>query len=189
MDCSTPAFPVLHYFLEFAQTHVHWVSDTIQPVTSFNLSLSFAIRSSWSEPQSAPGLVFADCIELLHLQLQRIWSIWFQWNVTCPWRTSSEAFFLYCLPPLPLQAPLESCTSLIVTLFVLSFFSSQHWAGALSLLCSSSCFRASRAPSNLLNTVWLKHGVWDCYWDMKQPASWRHSTTFVFPMVQAWTPS
>ena len=23
MDCSTPSFPVLHYFLEFAQTHVH----------------------------------------------------------------------------------------------------------------------------------------------------------------------
>ena len=27
MDCSTPGFPVLHYLLEFAQTHVHWVSD------------------------------------------------------------------------------------------------------------------------------------------------------------------
>ena len=35
----------------------------------FNLSLNFAIRSSWSEPQSAPGLVFADCIELFYLQL------------------------------------------------------------------------------------------------------------------------
>ena len=31
MDCSTPGFPVLHYFLEFAQPHVHWVSDAIQP--------------------------------------------------------------------------------------------------------------------------------------------------------------
>ena len=27
---------------------------------------------TWSEPQSAPGLVFVDCIELLHLWLQRI---------------------------------------------------------------------------------------------------------------------
>ena len=26
MDCSTPGFPVLHHLLEFAQTHVHWVS-------------------------------------------------------------------------------------------------------------------------------------------------------------------
>ena len=30
MDSSTPDFPVFHYF-EFAQTHVHWVGDAIQP--------------------------------------------------------------------------------------------------------------------------------------------------------------
>ena len=30
MDCSTPGFPVLHCLLEFAQTHVHWVSNTMQ---------------------------------------------------------------------------------------------------------------------------------------------------------------
>ena len=39
--------------------------------TSFKLSLNLAIRSSWSELQSAPGLVFADCIELLYLWLQK----------------------------------------------------------------------------------------------------------------------
>ena len=31
MDCSTPGFPVLHYLPDFAQTHVHWIDDTIQP--------------------------------------------------------------------------------------------------------------------------------------------------------------
>ena len=31
MSCSTPGFPVLHYLLEFAHTHVYWVSDAIQP--------------------------------------------------------------------------------------------------------------------------------------------------------------
>ena len=31
MDCSMPDFPVFHHVLEFAQTHVHWVSDAIQP--------------------------------------------------------------------------------------------------------------------------------------------------------------
>ena len=31
MDCSTPAFPVHHQLLELTQTHVHWVSDAIQP--------------------------------------------------------------------------------------------------------------------------------------------------------------
>ena len=30
MDCSMPAFPVLYHLPEFAQTHVHWVDDTIQ---------------------------------------------------------------------------------------------------------------------------------------------------------------
>ena len=31
MDCSTPGLPVYHQLPEFIQTHVHWVSDTIQP--------------------------------------------------------------------------------------------------------------------------------------------------------------
>ena len=32
----TPGFPVLHCLLEFAQTHVHWVSDAIQPSHSLS---------------------------------------------------------------------------------------------------------------------------------------------------------
>ena len=47
MYCSMPGFPVLHYLQEFAQTHVHWVDDAIQPShpllspspPTFNLSL------------------------------------------------------------------------------------------------------------------------------------------------------
>ena len=31
MDCCIPGFSVLHYFLEFAQTHDHWIDDAIQP--------------------------------------------------------------------------------------------------------------------------------------------------------------
>ena len=31
MDCSMPGLPVHHQFLKFTQTHVHWVSDAIQP--------------------------------------------------------------------------------------------------------------------------------------------------------------
>ena len=30
MNCSIPGFPVLHYFPEFAQTYVHWITDAIQ---------------------------------------------------------------------------------------------------------------------------------------------------------------
>ena len=36
MDCSKQGFPVFHHFLEFAQTHIHWVGDAIQP--SYSLS-------------------------------------------------------------------------------------------------------------------------------------------------------
>ena len=46
MDCNKPGFPVHHQLPEFAQTHIHWVGDTIQPPdplsspspSSFNLS-------------------------------------------------------------------------------------------------------------------------------------------------------
>ena len=30
-DCSTPGFPVHHCLPEFAQTHVHWVDNAMQP--------------------------------------------------------------------------------------------------------------------------------------------------------------
>ena len=35
-DCSTPGFPVLHYHPELGQTHVHPVSDDIQPSDSLS---------------------------------------------------------------------------------------------------------------------------------------------------------
>ena len=31
MNCSTPGLPVHHQLPEFTQTHIHQVSDTIQP--------------------------------------------------------------------------------------------------------------------------------------------------------------
>ena len=31
MNCSMPGLPVHHQLPEFTQTHVHWVSDSIQP--------------------------------------------------------------------------------------------------------------------------------------------------------------
>ena len=40
MDCSMPGFPVLHHLPELAQTHVHSVSDAIQPSHPLALSSS-----------------------------------------------------------------------------------------------------------------------------------------------------
>ena len=40
MDCSMPGFPVHHQLLELTQTHVHWVSDAIEP---FHLLISSSV--------------------------------------------------------------------------------------------------------------------------------------------------
>ena len=47
-DCSMPGLPVHHQLLEFTQTHVHWVSDAIQPITS-------SFFPFFSCPQSFPA--------------------------------------------------------------------------------------------------------------------------------------
>ena len=31
MDCSMPEFPIPHHHPEFAQVHIHWIGDAIQP--------------------------------------------------------------------------------------------------------------------------------------------------------------
>ena len=62
VDYSTPVFLVLHYLLEFVQTHVHWVSDAIQlshPPSPFllpsifpSISVFSAVRIRWPKYQS-----------------------------------------------------------------------------------------------------------------------------------------
>ena len=46
MDCSIPGFPVLHYFLEFAQTHVHWVDDIV--IYLINVSIDWYLSFQFS---------------------------------------------------------------------------------------------------------------------------------------------
>ena len=45
MDCSTPGLPVHHHCLEFAQTHIHWVSDAIPTVSSSVIPFFFCLQS------------------------------------------------------------------------------------------------------------------------------------------------
>ena len=49
MDCSMLGFPVLHLLPEFAQTHVHWVSDVIQPSHFLLPPSPAALSSKWKE--------------------------------------------------------------------------------------------------------------------------------------------
>ena len=59
MGCSTPGFPALHYLLELAQTHVHWVDDTTQlfwchPTISSSVDLFSLCLQSFLASESFP---------------------------------------------------------------------------------------------------------------------------------------
>jgi len=60
MDCSTPGSSVFHYFLEFAQIRVHWVSDAIQ--SSHPLSPPSPPALSLSQHQGLFSNELALCI-------------------------------------------------------------------------------------------------------------------------------
>ena len=49
---SSPGFPVLHYFPEFAQTHVHWCHPTISSSVALFSSCSQSFPASRSFPMS-----------------------------------------------------------------------------------------------------------------------------------------
>ena len=67
--CSTPGFPVLHQLLEFAQTHVHWVGDAIQPSHPlFSPSPTFSLTQHQGLFQWISSL--HQVAKVLELQLQ-----------------------------------------------------------------------------------------------------------------------
>ena len=69
MDCSTPGLPVHHQLLQFTQTHVHWVSDAIQP--SHPLSSPSPPSLNLSQSGSFPmNQFFASGGQKLQFQLQ-----------------------------------------------------------------------------------------------------------------------
>ena len=111
----------------------YWNALVVFP-TFFNLSLNLGIRSSWSEPQSAPGLVLADCIEFLHLWLQRIQSTSFWY-----W-PSGDAHVLSLL----------LCYWKIVFAMTSVFF----WQNSVSLWPASFCIPRPNLPITL-GISWL----------------------------------
>ena len=69
MNCCTSGFPVRHYLLEFAQIHVHWVSDTIQPshpLLSSSLALSLSQHQGFFQQISSSHQVLYWPCKVLH---------------------------------------------------------------------------------------------------------------------------
>jgi len=85
MECSRPGFPVLHYLTEFAQTHVLWVGDAIQP--------SYPLSPILFLPSIFPSIRVFSNESALHIGGQSIgasaWILpmsihgWFPLGLTC----------------------------------------------------------------------------------------------------------
>ena len=80
VDCSRPGLPVPHHLLEFAQTHVRGVSDTIQPShplsspspPAFNLSQHQGLFQ-WVSPSHQVAKVLE--LQLQHQSFQWIFRV------------------------------------------------------------------------------------------------------------------
>ena len=70
MDCSMSGFPVLHHLPEFAQIHVRWLGDPIEPYHPLLLPSPFALNLSQHQ-----GLF--QWVGLLTIRWPKYWSFSF----------------------------------------------------------------------------------------------------------------
>ena len=87
MDCGIPGFPIYHKHPEFTQTHVHWVSDAIQPShpllspspPAFNLSSTRGFQMSQFFTSGGQSSEFSASTSVLPRNTQD-WSLgWTGW--------------------------------------------------------------------------------------------------------------
>ena len=117
MDCSTPGLPVHHQLLEFTQTHVHWVSDAIQP--SHPLSFPSPLAFNLSQHQGFSNE------SALHIRWPKCWS--FSFNISPSNEHSGLiSFRMDWLDPFAVQGTLKSLL--------------QHHSSKASILCRLAFF-------------------------------------------------
>ena len=150
MDCRMPGFPVLHQLPEPTETHVHWVSDAIQPShplsspspPAFNLSQHQGLFQ-WvsSLHQVAKILEF----QLQHQFFQGTFRADFLWNWLVGFPCSPRAYLIL------LCVVLFMCKGTSQILFIINwkFMASPRWTNlsmpffqqhfVLMSLCQSVC--------------------------------------------------
>ena len=72
MVCSTPGLPVHHQLLELTQTHVHWVSEAIQP--------SHPLSSPILPPSMFPSIRVFSNESVIYIMWPKYWS--FNFNIS-----------------------------------------------------------------------------------------------------------
>ena len=84
MDCSTLGFHVLRHLPEFAQTHVHWAGDDIQPShllpspLALNLSKHQSLFQSWLFASGGQSIEASASASVLPMNIQS----WFPLGLT-----------------------------------------------------------------------------------------------------------
>ena len=90
MDCSTPGIPVLHHLPELAQTHVHWVSNTIHLIIcrpclqsfpapgSFPMSQLFASGGQNIGASDSASVLLMNIQDCFPLGLTDLISLWYR---------------------------------------------------------------------------------------------------------------
>ena len=140
---SMPGLPVHHQLLEFTQTHVHWVSDAIQP--------SHPLSSPSLLPSIIPSIRVFSNESALHIRWPKYWS--FSFSIS-PFNEYSGliSFRMDWLDLLSVQGTLKS-------LF-------QHHSSKASILLSSAFFivQPSHPYMTTGKTIALTRQTFVGYW-------------------------
>ena len=167
MDCSTPGFPIPHHLLEFAQVHVHWISDSSYPLSlsspsAFNLSqcqglfqrvccwhqLSFSFSISRSNKYSGLISFRIDWFDLLVVQ-GTLKSLIQHHNLKASIHWHS-AFFMAQLPHLYMT------TEKIIALTTQNLLAKWYFCFLTSCLGWSSFSSKEQASFNFVATVTIR---------------------------------
>ena len=177
MGCSTPGVAVLHYCTEFDQTHIHWVSDAIQPFHSLSpvspptLNLSQHQGLFQSRLFASGGQSIGDSASVLPMNIQG----WF------PFSSVAKLWATLCDPRTVAHQASLSITNSRSLLKLMSIQSVMPPASSSSVF-PFSCFQSFPASGSffLRSQFWASGGR-----SIGVSASAR-----VLPMnIQGWLPS
>ena len=78
INCSMPGLPILHYLPEFAQIHIHWVNDAIQPFHPLSPPSPSALNASQHQSlfqcqlftSAGPGIGASASASILPMNIQ-----------------------------------------------------------------------------------------------------------------------
>ena len=129
MDCSMLGFPVFHHLPEFAQTHVNWVGDALQP-SHLLLSLFSCLQSfpasgyfpvSWLFASGGQSIGVSASSSVLSINIQG----WFPLGLTGLISLLSKGFSKVFSSPM-IFSWFENISSLMPSLFRCPSLSSMH---------------------------------------------------------------